>query len=74
MKRRCVYVNTPLTKNQLRHVNFLAGSSPVPFSLLHSNNDLGSSTTPYKADRGKLPTSRDTRRGYFRVDQSKKDK
>lgn len=73
MKRKCVYINTPLTESQLRHVNLLAGCSPVPFSLLHTKSEASNTATPYKADRVKLPTSRETRRGYFRVDQSKKN-
>lgn len=73
MKSKCIFINTPLDKSQLTHVNFLAGCSPVPFSLLNSNNESNNAVTPYKADRGKLPTSRETRRGYFRVDQSKKE-
>lgn len=64
MERRQIYINTPLKEYELRHVNLLTGCTPVPFSLLHRD-------APYAGDRGELPTSREPRRGNFRVDQSR---
>ncbi|KAJ8667725.1 hypothetical protein QAD02_009388 [Eretmocerus hayati] len=69
MERRCIYINTPLSLEVLRHVNLLSGCSSVPLSLLKPGD---SGVMPYKGDRGELPTSRETHRGYFRMDQSKK--
>ena len=68
MKKRCMYINTPLTAIQLQHVNLIAGCLTVPFSLVNSKK---LDSAPYAGDRGELPTSRETRRGYFRVEQSK---
>ncbi|XP_058794759.1 polynucleotide 5'-hydroxyl-kinase NOL9 isoform X2 [Phymastichus coffea] len=64
MKRREIYINTPLKESDLCHVNILVGCTPVPFTLLHGN-------APYAGDRGGLPTSREPRRGNFRIDQNK---
>ncbi|XP_001607103.1 polynucleotide 5'-hydroxyl-kinase NOL9 [Nasonia vitripennis] len=71
MKQRCLFVNTPLTESQLQYVNLLSGCLEVPFALLQPAPAEPSTAGPYAADRGELPTSREARRGYFRVEQSK---
>lgn len=72
MKQRCLFVNTPLSESQLQHVNLLSGCLEVPFALLQpAPAEPSTAAGPYAADRGELPTSREARRGYFRVEQSK---
>ncbi|XP_043676111.1 polynucleotide 5'-hydroxyl-kinase NOL9 isoform X2 [Vespula pensylvanica] len=58
-----VYINTPLPLSLMRHVNCLIGSIPIPVNLLQLNQR----NVPYAGGNDALPTSRDPRRGYFRM-------
>ncbi|XP_063991001.1 polynucleotide 5'-hydroxyl-kinase NOL9 [Diachasmimorpha longicaudata] len=63
MTNEKLYINTPLSLSKLKHVNCLIGSLPVPSGLLQ----LNSPGSPYVGGEPELPTSRDPRRGYFRM-------
>ncbi|XP_015112095.1 polynucleotide 5'-hydroxyl-kinase NOL9 [Diachasma alloeum] len=63
MTNEKLYINTPLSLSKLKHVNCLIGALPVPSGLLQ----LSSPGLPYVGDNPELPTSRDSRRGYFRM-------
>ncbi|XP_011314586.1 polynucleotide 5'-hydroxyl-kinase NOL9 [Fopius arisanus] len=63
MTKEKLYINTPLSLSELKHVNCLIGSIPVPYGLLQ----LISLGLPYTGDECELPTSRDPRRGYLRM-------
>ncbi|KAK2588191.1 hypothetical protein KPH14_004230 [Odynerus spinipes] len=58
-----VYINTPLPLSLMQHVNCLVGCIPVPINLLQLNQR----NVPYAGGNDTLPTSRDPRRGYFRM-------
>ncbi|XP_012525433.1 polynucleotide 5'-hydroxyl-kinase NOL9 isoform X2 [Monomorium pharaonis] len=62
MERQEVYINTPLSISIMQHVNCLAGCMPVPPPLLQLNQGA-----PYVGGDAALPTSREPRRGYFRM-------
>lgn len=61
--REEVYINTPLPLSLMQHVNCLVGCIPIPISLLQLNQR----NAPYVGGTATLPTSRDPRRGYFRM-------
>ncbi|XP_035721327.1 polynucleotide 5'-hydroxyl-kinase NOL9-like [Vespa mandarinia] len=63
MEKEELYINTPLPLSLMRHVNCLIGSIPVPINLLQLNQP----NVPYAGGNDALPTSRDPRRGYFRM-------
>ncbi|KAF7391609.1 hypothetical protein HZH68_011152 [Vespula germanica] len=63
MDKEEVYINTPLPLSLMRHVNCLIGSIPIPVNLLQLNQR----NVPYAGGNDTLPTSRDPRRGYFRM-------
>ncbi|KAF7388933.1 hypothetical protein HZH66_010070 [Vespula vulgaris] len=63
MDKEEVYINTPLPLSLMRHVNCLIGSIPIPVNLLQLNQR----NVPYAGGNDALPTSRDPRRGYFRM-------
>lgn len=69
MENKKIYINTPLAMSKLAHVNCLIGSMPVPFGLLQLNKP----GLPYAGGDCDLPTSRDPRRGYFRMRQNRND-
>ncbi|XP_012258392.2 polynucleotide 5'-hydroxyl-kinase NOL9 [Athalia rosae] len=61
-----IFINTPLSINELTYVNFLVGSIPLPIQLIPSDHR----NAPYFSEEGAdLPTSREPRRGYFRLRQ-----
>lgn len=62
MERQEVYINTPLPISIMQHVNCLAGCTPVPPALLQLHQGA-----PYVGGDATLPTSREPRRGYFRM-------
>ncbi|KAL0117277.1 hypothetical protein PUN28_010255 [Cardiocondyla obscurior] len=62
MERKVVFINTPLPLSMLRHVNCLAGCISVPPALLQLQQGA-----PYVGGSAELPTSREPRRGYFRM-------
>ncbi|KAK0078908.1 hypothetical protein PV325_001975 [Microctonus aethiopoides] len=63
MDQKTMYINTPLSINELKYVNCLIGCMPVPSGLLQLNR----TGLPYIGGDYNLPTSRDPRRGYFRM-------
>ncbi|XP_053999282.1 polynucleotide 5'-hydroxyl-kinase NOL9 [Hylaeus anthracinus] len=63
-EREEVYINTPLSPSMMQHVNCLAGCIPVPVTLLQLNQHRNA---PYTGGNNVLPTSREPRRGYFRM-------
>lgn len=67
MERKCLFINSPLEQSLLQNVNMLCGCSPLPLSLQNSRQKAG----PYLTTRSDLPTSQETRRGTFRMDQTK---
>ncbi|XP_077278296.1 polynucleotide 5'-hydroxyl-kinase NOL9 [Temnothorax americanus] len=62
MERQEVFINTPLPLSMMQHVNCLAGCIPVPPALLQLHQGA-----PYVGGNAALPTSREPRRGYFRM-------
>jgi len=62
MERQEVFINTPLSISIMQHVNCLAGCIPVPPALLQLHQGA-----PYVGGNVTLPTSREPRRGYFRM-------
>ncbi|XP_014478593.1 PREDICTED: polynucleotide 5'-hydroxyl-kinase NOL9 isoform X2 [Dinoponera quadriceps] len=62
MEQQEVFINTPLPISMMQHVNCLAGCIPVPPVLLQL-----SPGTPYVGGNATLPTSREPRKGYFRM-------
>lgn len=67
--REEVYINTPLPLSLMQHVNCLVGCIPIPMSLLQLNQR----NAPYVGGTATLPTSRDPRRGYFRMRYKNKE-
>lgn len=67
MERQEVYINTPLPLSSMQYVNCLAGCIPVPPALLQLHH-----RAPYVGGNADLPTSRESRRGGFRVKAHKK--
>ncbi|XP_012282160.1 polynucleotide 5'-hydroxyl-kinase NOL9 [Orussus abietinus] len=63
MEKREVFLNTPLSAALLQYVNCFVGCSPIPLNLLQLNHP----GAPYSGSHGDLPTSRDTRRGCFKM-------
>ncbi|XP_011630462.1 polynucleotide 5'-hydroxyl-kinase NOL9 isoform X1 [Pogonomyrmex barbatus] len=62
MEQQEIFINTPLPISIMQHVNCLAGCIPVPESLIQLCQDV-----PYVGGKAKLPTSREPRKGYFRM-------
>jgi len=62
MERQEVFINTPLSISIMQHVNCLAGCIPVPPALLQLHQGA-----PYVGGNVTLPTSREPRRGHFRM-------
>ncbi|KAI4488846.1 hypothetical protein M0804_004344 [Polistes exclamans] len=58
-----IYIVAPLPLALMQHVNCLIGSMPTPVNLLQLNQP----DVPYAGGNNTLPTSRDPRRGYFRM-------
>ncbi|XP_029664906.1 polynucleotide 5'-hydroxyl-kinase NOL9 [Formica exsecta] len=67
MKQQQVYINTPLPISIMQHINCLAGCIRVPPMLLQLYPGA-----PYVSGNGTLPTSREPRKGYFRMRYKKK--
>lgn len=67
MEQQQVYINTPLPISIMQHVNCLAGCIPVPPMLLQLYPGA-----PYVSRNVTLPTSREPRKGYFRMRYRKK--
>lgn len=63
MEKGKIFINTPLSIEELEHANCLIGSIPLPMSLISSNLR----NAPYIGEGVDLPTSREPRRGYFRM-------
>ncbi|KAG7207014.1 hypothetical protein KM043_000903 [Ampulex compressa] len=63
MERKEVFINTPLAGSVMQNVNYLVDCMPVPLTLL----DLNQRGAPYTSGTDGLPTSREPRRGYFRM-------
>lgn len=61
-ERREVFINTPLPISIMQHINCLAGCISVPPALLQLNQGA-----PYVGENASLPTSREIRRGVFRM-------
>ncbi|XP_029165496.1 polynucleotide 5'-hydroxyl-kinase NOL9 [Nylanderia fulva] len=62
MEQQQVFINTPLPISMMQHVNCLAGCIPVPPMLLQLHPGV-----PYVSGNAMLPTSREPRKGYFRM-------
>ncbi|KYN15327.1 Polynucleotide 5'-hydroxyl-kinase NOL9 [Trachymyrmex cornetzi] len=69
MERQEVFIITPLPISIMQHVNCLAGCIPVPPVLLQLHQGA-----PYVGGNAELPTSREPRRGYFRMKYQNKNK
>ncbi|XP_043478682.1 polynucleotide 5'-hydroxyl-kinase NOL9 [Leptopilina heterotoma] len=63
MERKILYINTPLTMGELKLVNCLVDCVPIPTALL----PLNLPNAPYTGNKADLPTSKEHRRGFFRV-------
>ncbi|XP_076640892.1 polynucleotide 5'-hydroxyl-kinase NOL9 [Halictus rubicundus] len=63
-EREEVFINTPLPARVMQYVNCLVGCIPVPVTLLQLNQQRN---VPYTGGTNQLPTSREYRRGYFRM-------
>ena len=63
-EREEVFINTPLPASMMQYVNCLVGCIPVPITLLQLNQQK---PVPYAGGNNVLPTSREPRRGYFRM-------
>jgi len=61
-ERQEVFINTPLPISAMQYINCLAGCISVPPSLLQLNQGA-----PYAGENAKLPTSREIRKGIFRI-------
>ncbi|KYM83239.1 Polynucleotide 5'-hydroxyl-kinase NOL9 [Atta colombica] len=68
MERQEVFIITPLSISIMQHVNCLAGCIPVPPVLLQLHQGA-----PYVGGNAELPTSREPRRGYFRMKYQNKN-
>lgn len=68
-ERQQVFINTPLPLSIMQHVNCLAGCISVPPALLRLQLNQGA---PYVGENMTLPTSREPRKGYFRMRYEKK--
>ncbi|XP_024940474.1 polynucleotide 5'-hydroxyl-kinase NOL9 isoform X2 [Cephus cinctus] len=67
MGREEIYLNSPLSAHLLQFVNCLVGSSTIPMAMIPFEHCI---RTPYIAGgRDELPTSREPRRGLFRISQ-----
>ncbi|XP_043253466.1 polynucleotide 5'-hydroxyl-kinase NOL9 isoform X1 [Colletes gigas] len=64
MEREEIFISTPLPLSTMQHVNCLTGCVPVPSALLQLNQHRNA---PYTGENDVLPTSREPRRGYFRM-------
>ncbi|KYQ48552.1 Polynucleotide 5'-hydroxyl-kinase NOL9 [Trachymyrmex zeteki] len=69
MERQEVFIITPLPISMMQHVNCLAGCIPVPPVLLQLHQGA-----PYVGGNAELPTSREPRRGYFKMKYQNKNK
>lgn len=63
MEQEKIFLNTPLSVDELKYVNCLIGSIQVPVGL----RQLNKSGLPYTSGECNLPTSRDPRRGCFHM-------
>ncbi|CAD6223056.1 GSCOCG00005372001-RA-CDS [Cotesia congregata] len=63
MEQEKIFLNTPLSVDELKYVNCLIGSIQVPAGL----RQLNKSGLPYTSGECNLPTSRDPRRGCFHM-------
>nr|XP_031834212.1 polynucleotide 5'-hydroxyl-kinase NOL9 isoform X1 [Nomia melanderi] len=63
-EREEIFINTPLSAEIMQCVNCLVGCIPVPVTLLQLNQHRN---VPYTGGDNALPTSREHRRGYFRM-------
>lgn len=63
MERKVLHINTPLTMGELKFVNCLVDCVPIPTALL----PLNLPNAPYTGNKADLPTSKEHRRGIFRV-------
>ncbi|XP_076276232.1 polynucleotide 5'-hydroxyl-kinase NOL9 [Lasioglossum baleicum] len=63
-EREEVFINTPQPAWVMQYVNCLVGCIPVPVTLLQLNQQRN---VPYTGGTNELPTSREYRRGYFRM-------
>ncbi|XP_033334173.2 polynucleotide 5'-hydroxyl-kinase NOL9 isoform X2 [Megalopta genalis] len=63
-EREEIFLNTPLSAHAMQYVNCLVGCIPVPVTLLQLNQQRN---VPYTGGSNELPTSREHRRGYFRM-------
>ncbi|EGI57243.1 PREDICTED: polynucleotide 5'-hydroxyl-kinase NOL9 [Acromyrmex echinatior] len=68
MERQEVFIITPLPISIMQHVNCLAGCIPVPPVLLQLHQGA-----PYVGGNAELPTSREPRRGYFKMKYQNKN-
>ncbi|XP_011348141.1 polynucleotide 5'-hydroxyl-kinase NOL9 isoform X2 [Ooceraea biroi] len=66
-ERQEVFINTPLPISIMQHINCLAGCIPIPSVLLQLNQGA-----PYVGENASLPTSREVRRGGFRMKYHRK--
>ncbi|XP_078049554.1 polynucleotide 5'-hydroxyl-kinase NOL9 [Augochlora pura] len=64
MEREEIFLNTPLPAHAMQYVNCLVGCTSVPITLLQLNQQRN---VPYTGGSNELPTSREHRRGYFRM-------
>ncbi|KYN07162.1 Polynucleotide 5'-hydroxyl-kinase NOL9 [Cyphomyrmex costatus] len=69
MERQEVFIITPLPISIMQYVNCLVGCMPVPPTLLKLHQGA-----PYVGGNATLPTSREPRRGYFRMRYQNKNK
>ncbi|XP_011138457.1 polynucleotide 5'-hydroxyl-kinase NOL9 isoform X2 [Harpegnathos saltator] len=67
MEQQLVFINTPLPISMMQHINCLAGSIPIPPTLLQLSHGA-----PYVGGDQTLPTSRVVRKGYFRMRSRKR--
>lgn len=63
IEKGIVYLNTPLTAEILQFVNCLVDCVPIPSALL----PLNLPNAPYTGNKADLPTSKEPRRGYFKM-------
>ncbi|XP_066588912.1 polynucleotide 5'-hydroxyl-kinase NOL9 [Prorops nasuta] len=63
MEKAELYIITALSKSVMQSVNCLMGCIPIPKTILK----MDIPHTPYTGENATLPTSREHRRGYFRM-------
>ncbi|XP_051156557.1 polynucleotide 5'-hydroxyl-kinase NOL9 [Leptopilina boulardi] len=63
MEQKILYINTPLEFTELKQVNCLVDCLPIPTALL----PLNLPNAPYMGNKADLPTSKEHRRGFFRI-------